>query len=46
MWFATSCAIYWVHPAEILRVVKLNDETVKQIITSVYGNFGKFRELK
>jgi len=37
---------YWVHPAEILSVVKLNDEIVKQIITSVYESFRKYQPLK
>jgi hypothetical protein len=38
-----GCAFYWVHPAEIRSVVKLNDETVKQISTSVYESFRKYQ---
>jgi hypothetical protein len=46
MWFANCCAFYWVHPAEILSLVKLNQEIVKQIITIVYESFGKYQPLK
>jgi hypothetical protein len=41
-----GCAFYWVHPAEILSMVKLNDEIVKQIITSVYESFRKYQPFK
>ena len=40
-----GCAFYWVHPAEILIVVELNVEILKQIITSVYESFRKHQPL-
>jgi hypothetical protein len=37
---------YWVNQAEILSMVKLNDEIAKQIITSVYESLRKYQPLK
>jgi hypothetical protein len=41
-----GCAFYWVHPAEILSMVKLNDDIVKQFIISVYESFRNYQPLK
>jgi len=42
----SGCAFKWMHPAEILSMVKLNDIIAKQIITNVYESFRKYQLLK